>query len=784
MQIDPLEPRRLLSFTLTNGTLNVSGTAGDDFINVSVNPIDGSIELDDNLDFHDFSPSDVKGIFIDAGAGDDDISIDPGISIPSTLFGDDGNDSIQGGGGNDAIDGFGGDDTLDGGAGDDVLVGGDGADELLGGAGTDTAAYFDKTQPVSLTLDGLANDGTAGEGDFIGSDIENLTGGDGNDTIIGDNAVNILDGGPGDDYLNGGGGDDALNATGEGNDTLVGGKGNDTAIYTSGGVKVTLDGKANDGAPGEHDNIKTEWVAVNGDNNMLVGDDGPNLLFCFGKHNTIIGNGGDDMITDNSPDGKCVVSGGPGDDIFALNVASASAGTVDGGPGTDAFEAFFTNGGSGVNVIDLSKFTGVENVSGTPGNDSIIGDAADNLLIGHEGNDTIVGMGGNDVIDGGLGADSLEGSAGDDVFVNNSNTTSGDADTVIGGKGFDIAQADPQDQLGVEFLYDNIPAGKKAMALSAQSLSSMQSLVTQSTQVLAAQAHVIPPGGVLEGGVLNIQGQLKKNGQAVSDSISVIYDKKHKRIGVSQNGVGVTYPRGSITGIVIDCGAGNDVVMLQRSDGTRACPISATILGGKGNDLIVGGSGNDSIAGGDGNDSIYGAAGNDILNGGGNATTSSSDGADYISGGAGLGDSVIYTQRTDDITVDISDGKHATDGAKGEGDSVQADVENVFTGNGNDLIIGNAASNLLSGSGGSDTIEGGDGNDKLIGGRDRDKLLGDSGDNYYAMADLGRDDADFALDKFGTPINAFVSGDTIATVKLKNVDFSLTSGRRLGVALS
>src|SRR5581483_12203806 len=137
-------------------------------------------------------------------------------------------------------------------------------------------------------------------------------------TLIGDNAVNIITGGAGDDYMNGMGGDDALDATGNGNDTLVGGKGNDTALYTSGGVSVKLDGKANDGAPGEHDNIKTEWVLVNGDNNTLVGDDGPNLLFCFGKHNTLIGNGGDDELLDNSPVGKCVISGGAGDDIFAL----------------------------------------------------------------------------------------------------------------------------------------------------------------------------------------------------------------------------------------------------------------------------------------------------------------------------------------------------------------------------------------------------------------------------------------------------------------------------------
>lgn len=63
---------------------------------------------------------------------------------------------------------------------------------------------------------------------------ENVTGGDGNDTLTGNNLNNTLTGGNGNDTLDGG----------AGNDTLTGGAGNDV-IKTGSGVD-TLDGGADD----------------------------------------------------------------------------------------------------------------------------------------------------------------------------------------------------------------------------------------------------------------------------------------------------------------------------------------------------------------------------------------------------------------------------------------------------------------------------------------------------------------------------------------------------------
>ncbi len=92
---------------------------------------------------------------------------------------------------------------------------------------------------MSLTLDGAANDGVAGETDNL-LNIENLIAGSGNDTLIGDAGSNRLDGGFGNDTIAGQGGNDSLFgeqsqnvltrgiiASGPTNDTLIGGTGRD-----------------------------------------------------------------------------------------------------------------------------------------------------------------------------------------------------------------------------------------------------------------------------------------------------------------------------------------------------------------------------------------------------------------------------------------------------------------------------------------------------------------------------------------------------------------------------
>ena len=135
-----------------------------------------------------------------------------------------------------------------GGAGDDTITSVSTATRWDGGPGADRVAgapvqivYATRQAGVSVTFDGVANDGEAGEGDDVGAASDGLlpngsrpiavTGGAGPDHIeTGDGPAAVV-GGDGDDTIIGGAGADDLaggsssfaDSTPDGDDTLVGG---------------------------------------------------------------------------------------------------------------------------------------------------------------------------------------------------------------------------------------------------------------------------------------------------------------------------------------------------------------------------------------------------------------------------------------------------------------------------------------------------------------------------------------------------------------------------------
>ena len=179
------------------------------------------------------------------GDGDDVVIGGPGNEA---IYGGTGNDELHGGDGADELHGGEGADLLEGGGGDNIsrsqggyaiagarlfadhLDGGPGADVLQGGPGDfDVADYSARGAPVSVTLDGLANDGETGEGDLVAADVEDATTGAGDDVLVGNGGPNSLRGGSGDDTIDGGGGyqDDAQ-----------GDNGDDTILMLDGGLEA------------------------------------------------------------------------------------------------------------------------------------------------------------------------------------------------------------------------------------------------------------------------------------------------------------------------------------------------------------------------------------------------------------------------------------------------------------------------------------------------------------------------------------------------------------------
>ncbi|WP_342240565.1 M10 family metallopeptidase C-terminal domain-containing protein [Inquilinus sp. OTU3971] len=214
-------------------------------------------------------------------------------------------ENLDGSQANDQLTGNADANLLKGLAGADVLRGGVGADRLDGGAGIDTASYYTAAGGVSVDLGTHAGSGGDAQGDVLIS-IENLTGGQGKDTLAGDAGVNILQGWGGDDTLRGG----------TGADRLDGGAGSDTASYYSSwaGVSVNLASGAAGGAEAQGDIlVSIENVGGSQNADTLIGNAGANTLQGWGGNDLLRGGAGKDTLT-----------GGAGADRFVFTASGDS----------------------------------------------------------------------------------------------------------------------------------------------------------------------------------------------------------------------------------------------------------------------------------------------------------------------------------------------------------------------------------------------------------------------------------------------------------------------------
>jgi len=288
-------------------------------------------------------------------------------------------------------------DTLTGNDADNGLDGGAGADILNGGAGNDYALYWLRDVPVSVTFDGLANDGQAGENDVLGPDVESAIGGVANDTLAGGASANVLIGAYGDDSLRGAGGDDTLYGSdgvdiidggaeddlldgGSGPDALDGGDGTDRVSYASrlGSVTVDLDGLEDDGGVLESDRVGADVESITGGSggDRLTGNGAPNQLTGGPGADTLDGAGGDDEL-DGGADADALIGGEGTDRVSYAGRAAGVSVTLDGLPG---------DGEAGEND-DLRG--DVEGATGGAGDDALTGGAGPNTLTGGPGDDTL-----------------------------------------------------------------------------------------------------------------------------------------------------------------------------------------------------------------------------------------------------------------------------------------------------------------------------------------------------------------------------------------------------------
>lgn len=468
--------------------------------------------------------------------------------------------------------------------------------------------------------------------------------------IIGTPAVDNLVGDAKDNIIVGKGGNDSLN----------GGDGLDTADFTPATGPVTVEiwknTAANDGQGGA-DTLSNIENAVGGNfNDLVVGNEGVNVLNGLGGNDNLQGGGGNDILHGDS--GNDTLAGNAGNDV------------LNGGDGSDAVEY---GTATGPVTVEIWKNTSANDGQG--GNDSLInienvyGGNFNDLLVGNEGVNTIYGRPGDDNILGGGGNDSLYGDAGNDLMAGNAGN-----DIINGGDGSDT----------VDYI----------MATGAVTVEIWKNSAISDGQggsdTLANVENAL--GGNFNDLLVGNEGANTIRGQGGNDNIL--------------GGGGDDILVGNAGNDILDGGAGFDTVDYTTAtgavtvevwknssinDGQGGSDTLANIenaIGGGFNDLLVGNesvniiygrNGDDNILGGGGNDTLYGEAGNDIITGG--------NGNDILSGAAGA-DRFVF-----DFAVGAANLDQITDFSAAE-DKVEFDTS-VF----NQLALGVLpASSFVSGS--------------------------------------------------------------------------------------
>lgn len=297
----------------------------------------------------------------------------------------------------------------------------------------------------TVTGNGAANVVHGGRGNdslFGGNNNDTLFGEQGNDTLNGGEQQDSLIGGEGDDYLIGGGNHDYLQGD-NGNDTLGGGVGNDTLIGAEGDDSI-LGNSGDDSILAGDGN---DWVDAGGWNDYVSGELGDDTIYGQDGNDTIFGGDGNDYLDGGRYND--VLDGGEGNDTL---VGGSWNDTLLGGRHNDFLYGDdgedYLDGGSWNDYLDGGRHN--DTLIGGDGNDTLKGGSWDDLLQGGRQNDFLYGGFGNDTLDGGSWDDVLYGNGQDDYLYGFSGN-----DILIGGEGNDTLEGHWQnDTLTGESGYD------------------------------------------------------------------------------------------------------------------------------------------------------------------------------------------------------------------------------------------------------------------------------------------------------------------------------------------
>jgi Ca2+-binding RTX toxin-like protein len=583
------------------------------------------------------------------------------------------------------------------------LEGTDFAKQYVNALYTQSASNANLAELVRFGNDSMVGDEKANVlNGYNGNDT--LLGGAGNDVLLGGNGNDSLLGQDGVDYIVGGLGSDILDAGGfDGDvDDLFGGTGNDTYYVYEDSDSVVE--QAGEGLADLTVALYDDHELVDNVENLLLGlnvvsgygNDGANFLTGNSINNSLFGGSGNDTLEGKGTNGVATdtLAGGLGDDYYIVD--SALDRITEDGTGTDTVLTAVS--------FDLSNTlvnggTGVENLiySGT-GDVSLTGNALAN---------TITGRAGNDTLDGG----SLAGGIGDNIV-----------DSLIGGNGDDFYVF--RVNSGLDVIYDTMGTDA-VLAYGDFDLQALNIGLNNPTTIENLQQASVT--GALYGNSLNNV----ITGNSGNDTLD-----GREGVDTLSGGTGNDYYIvDSLTDYIQDAGGTGDSVIASL---LSSFDLSNTLVGGgsaiehlfftgasgatlTGNinaNSIIGGAGIDLMTGGKGNDTYFVTAGDTVIE-------------DTLEGGIDLVISSESYSLGENIEYLLLDGAESISGT------------------------GNSGANTITGNSGANSINGGAGIDSLIGGAGDDTyFVDDIGDEIYEVAGA---DVDTVVSRF----NGYALGDNL-----------------------
>ena len=706
-----------------------------------------------------------KPLLIDAGARDDRIVLDADLGTTITLRGMHGNDDVVviGKGaasgmyvpGTNTANGLDGNSDLRG----SIVIGSTTINfqEFESGATGSTVTVqnigtFTFRTPLAtdlLTLDSVAAGqnrvtGTSGGVTIVPMTFFNVT------SLVVDTATN--DGGTGSDTLTVGA--SGIVAAGLQNLTYNAGAGNDLLILNVATYALPVGGGAFTylGGTGSDEIRATANASFTLSDTSLGISTGGSVALSSVDRATLTGSAGANSFGVSNWSGQATLRGLGGDDAYTVDFVGSGTGTVAVEDSSGAADTLAVNGTGGTDALVINA-TSVARAS-----EAVTHSGIEDLKVDAKGGADLITVNGTGPLTTVLG-----GGGDDDFFVN----AVGAAGVTLDGQGDSddytvrfgalagvVSVADTPSANGFDRLFVNgtssadvllvAPAFVKRNDTETVNYSGIEELnldAGDGDDDITVDGTSVPTnvfGGIGDddftvngfmAALLHLDGgpgtdSLLFNGTS-GDDVIILTDSS-----ISGLGAGVTFV--SIENLVIDAGAGNDVV-----DGS-ALTMSVTIFGGTGDDTLIGGSNNDKLYGEEDNDDLIGNLGNDYLDGG--------SGSDGLVGDKGT------------ILREVLGGSTATTLATPNGklsDVInEAGIRRMVTlldedVGGDDELVGGAGDDYLHGGAGNDKLAGDDGKDALFGDAGNDQLAGGTGDDHLyggAGNDLldGNEGADIA----------------------------------------